>query len=209
MYVLILVSIYRLYPKTKANNLYKSFRKNFFLSACYCSDKSISVREVDQKFLIGGKISYGDSYSDSVFCYSKVFRLYVLLHDAAGAVRSQTGKGPGYCYTIGRRPNSCLLGHVTKLVFCLYVELFLASIFNSINVGNSLYLFVVEKKRDQKSIRKELGPFIDGNIQGFSLCPPKSTKLIIKQHGAFIKCMALKGAVENSNLAKSLMYFTT
>ena len=43
---------------------------------------------------------------DSVFRYSKVFRLHAILHDAAGAVRVQSGKGPGYCYMIGRGPNS-------------------------------------------------------------------------------------------------------
>ena len=49
---------------------------------------------MDQKFKFGGKIGYGDSYLDSVFRYSKVFRLHSILHDAAGAVRLQTGKGP-------------------------------------------------------------------------------------------------------------------
>ena len=27
----------------------------------------------------------------------------------------QTGKGPGYCYMIGRGPNCCLVGHVTGI----------------------------------------------------------------------------------------------
>ena len=70
---------------------------------------------------------------DSVFRYSKVFRLHAILHDAAGAVRLQTGKGPGFCYMIGRGPNLCLLGHVTGLDFCLYVKLSLPSIFNSVD----------------------------------------------------------------------------
>ena len=30
-------------------------------------------------------------------------------------------------------PNSCLLGHVTGLLFCLYVKLFLPSFFNSVD----------------------------------------------------------------------------
>ena len=84
-------------------------------------------------FKFGGLIGYGNSCLDSVFRYSKVFRLHAKLHDAAGAVRSQSGKGPGYCYIIGRGPNSCLLGHVTGLLFCLYVKLFLPSIFNSVD----------------------------------------------------------------------------
>ena len=88
---------------------------------------------MDQKFKFGGPIGYGNSYLDSVFRFSKVFRLHAILHDAAGAVRSHSGKGPGYCYMIGRGPNSCLLGHVTGLLFSLYVKLFLPSIFNSVD----------------------------------------------------------------------------
>ena len=88
---------------------------------------------MDQQFEFGGHIGYGNSCLDSVFRYSKVFRRHAILHDAAGAVRPQCGKGPGYCYVIGRGPNSCLLGHVTGLFFCLYVKLFLPSILNSIN----------------------------------------------------------------------------
>ena len=66
-----------------------------------------------------------------IFRYFKVFRLHAKLHDAAGAVPAHSGKGSGYCYIIGRGPKSCLLGHVTGLLLCLYVKLFLPSIFNS------------------------------------------------------------------------------
>ena len=110
-----------------------SVRKNLFLSACFCWDSRFSLHEMDQKFKFGGLIGYGNSYLDSVLRYSKLFRLHAILHDAAGAVRSHSGKGTGYCYMIGRRPNSCLLGQVTGLLFCLYVRLFLASIFKCVD----------------------------------------------------------------------------
>ena len=58
-----------------------------------------------QKFEFDGLIGYGNSCLDSVFRYSKVFRLNAILHDAAGAVRSHSGKSPGYCYMIGRGPS--------------------------------------------------------------------------------------------------------
>ena len=112
---------------------HNSVRKNLFLSACFCWDSRISSHEMDQKFKFGGLIGYGNSYLDSVFRYSKVFRLHAILQDAAAAVRSHSGKGPGYCYMIGRGPNSCLPGHVTGLLSCLYVKLFLPSIFNSVD----------------------------------------------------------------------------
>ena len=111
-----------------------SVRKNLFLSACFCWDTRLSSREMDQKFKFGGLNGYGNSCLDSVFRYPKVFRLHALLHDAAGAVSSHSSKGPGYCYMIGRGPKSCLLGHVTGLLFCLYVKIFLPSIFNCVNI---------------------------------------------------------------------------
>ena len=66
----------------------------------------LSLREMNQKYPFGGLIGYGNSCLDSVLRYSKVFRLHAILHDAAGAVRSYKGNGPGCCYMIGRGPNS-------------------------------------------------------------------------------------------------------
>ena len=130
MDVLFLKNIFRLYPGLKMSFEHNSFRKNLFQSACFCWDSRLSLREMDRKLKFGGNIGYGNSYLDSVFRYSKVFRLHAILHDAAGAVWVRIGKGPGYCYMIGRKPNSCLLGHVTGLLLCLYVKIFLPSIFN-------------------------------------------------------------------------------
>ena len=112
---------------------HNSVRKNLFLSACFCWDSGLSLREMERKFNFCGLIGYVNSYLDCVFRYSKVFRLHAILHVDAGAVRAHSGKGPGYCYMMGRGPNSCLLGHVTGLLFCLYVKLFLPSFFNSVD----------------------------------------------------------------------------
>ena len=116
---------------------HKNVRNNLFLSACSCWDSRLclrDLREMDQTFNFGGLIGYGNSCLDSVFRYSKVFRLHAILHDAAGAVRSLSDKGPGYCYKIGRGPISCLLGHVIGQLFCLNVKFFLASSFNSVDI---------------------------------------------------------------------------
>ena len=88
---------------------------------------------MDQIFKIARTIGFGNSHLEFLFRLFEVFRLYAILHAAAGAVRAHSGKGPGYCYMIGRGPNSCLLGHVTALLFCFYVKLFLPSIFNSVD----------------------------------------------------------------------------
>ena len=76
---------------------HNSVRENLLLSACFCWDFGLSLREMDQNIKFGGLIGFRNSYLDSVFRYSKVFRLHAILHDAAGAVRSLTGKSPGYC----------------------------------------------------------------------------------------------------------------
>ena len=113
MDVLFLISVFRLYRGLEMSFEHNSVRKNLFLNACFCWDSGLSSREMDQKFQVGGFIGYGNSCLDSVFCYSKVFRLHALLHDAAGAMPTHSGKGPGYCYMIGRGTNSCWFGHVT------------------------------------------------------------------------------------------------
>ena len=133
MDVLFLISVFRLYPGLKMSFEHNSGRKNLFLSAFFCWASRLSLREMDQKFKFGGLIGYGNSYLDSVFRCSKVFRLHAILHDAAGAVGAHSGKGLGYCYMIGRGPNSCLLGHATGLLFCLYKKIFLPSIFKSVD----------------------------------------------------------------------------
>ena len=78
-------------------------------------------------------MGYGNRYLELLFRHFKIFRLHAILHDAAGAVRAHSGKEHGYCYMIGRGPKSCLFGHVTGLLFCLYVKIFLPSIFNSVD----------------------------------------------------------------------------
>ena len=90
-------------------------RKNLFLSACFFWDSRLSSPEMDQK-KFGGKIGFGDSYVELLIRHFKVFRLYAILHGVAGTVRAHSGNGPGYCYMIGRGPNSCLLGHLNGLL---------------------------------------------------------------------------------------------
>ena len=133
MDVLFFMSIFRLYTGFNMSFEHKSVRRNLFLSACFRWDSGHSLREMDQKFIFGGTIGYGDSYLEFLFRHFKVFKLHAILHDDVGAVRANSDKGPGYCYVIGRGPISCLLGHVTGLLFCLSVKIFPYSIFNSVD----------------------------------------------------------------------------
>ena len=133
MDVLFLMSIFRLHPGFKMSFEHNSVCKNLFLSAFFCWDSRLSLREMDKKFAFGGTIGYRDSYLECFFRHFEVFRVNSALHDIAGAVGVHGAKGAGYFYMIGRGPNSCLLGQVTGLLFCLYVKIFLPSIFTSVD----------------------------------------------------------------------------
>ena len=68
------------------------------------------------------------------FFHSKILRIHAKLPDAVGAVQANTDKSPRCFYIMERGPNSYLLGHVTNLIFCFYVKVFLPSIFNSVGL---------------------------------------------------------------------------
>ena len=176
MDVLFFMSIFRLYPGLKKSLEHNSVRKNLFLSACFCWDSRFSLREVDQQFQFGRTIGSGNSYFEFFFRHFKVFRLHAILNDAVGAVPAESGEGPGYCYMIGRGLNSCLLGYLTGLLFCLYVKLFLPSIFNSVDFWSSMSCIVPDIVLADENVFKELGVFIDGKGQGYSFYPPKLYK---------------------------------
>ena len=110
-----------------------SFRKNLLLSACFCWDSRLSSREMDQKLKFGGSIGYGNSNSEFLYRHFKLFRLHARLHDAVGSVWPYSGEGSGNCYMIGRGPTTYLFGHLTGLLFCLYVRIFLPSSFISVD----------------------------------------------------------------------------
>ena len=191
-----LISIFRLYPGLKMSFQHNSVRKNLLLSECFCWDSSLPLLEMDQKFKFGGTNGYGNSYLEFLSRHFKVFRLHAILHDGAGAVRAYSGKGPGYCYMIGRGPNSCLLGHVTGLLFCLYVKLFLPSISNSVNIWSTISCIVLDIELTDKNVIKDLGVFSDGEVQNYSFRPPKCTNPQNNRFGAQETCTELCGTMD-------------
>ena len=209
MDVLFPISVFRLNPGLKMTFKHNCVRKNLFLSACLCWDSGLSLSEVDQKFKFGGPIGYINSCLDSVFRYSKSVRLHAKLHDAAGAVRSHSGKGPGYCYMIGRGPNSCLLGNVTGLLFCLQVKPFLPSYFNSVDFLSSMSCIVLDIKLTEKNKIKELGFFLMVLYMDFHFVHQTLLNLINRRHGTQVIYMELRGVVENWIMRSCLLSFTT
>ena len=107
--------------------------------------------------------------------YFKLFWLYALLYDAAGAMWAHSGKGLVYCYKIGRSRNSCSLSHLTGLTWplsYLYVKHFLPSILDSVDFWSSKSGIVLCFEFADKNVINEL-VFFDGIVQGYSFCPPK------------------------------------
>ena len=78
---------------------------------------------------------------------------------------------------ISRCPNCCFLGHVTRLLFCLYVKKLLPFLFNWIDFWLSMFLIVLDIELTERNIFKELGLFIDCSLHRFSFCPPETFKL--------------------------------
>ena len=151
---------------------------------------------MDQNFKFCGTIGYGDSYLGFLFRHFKLFRLHAKLHVAAAAVRAHNGKRSGHRCMIGRSPNSYLLGHVTGLLFCLYVKLFLPSICNFVDFWSSFCCIVLDFELADKKVIKELGVFIDGKVQGHSIVLQRSTNQQIKRFGAQKTCTELSGPVD-------------
>lgn len=130
MDVLILMKVFTLLPKVEKQFPDNTKRKNIFLSTCKILDESIDLQTFDQKYPFGGLIGYGNSYMDPILQHSKLFRMHAILHDAAGSVKQTTGNGPGYCYILSQFPSSCLLGHISGLLFCLYIKFIIPKLFN-------------------------------------------------------------------------------
>ena len=164
---------------------------------------------MDRKLKFGGFIGYGNSCLDSVFRYSEVFRLHAIVHDAAGAVRAHSGNGPGYCYMIGRGPNSCLLGHVTWLLFCLYVKIFLPSIFNSVDSWSSLSLIVLDIELTEKNVKKNWDFSLMVLYKEFHFVHQRLLNLINRRHGTQNIFMELRRVVEKWIMRSCLLSFTT
>ena len=125
----------------------------------------------------------------SFFRHFKTFRLHAILLDAAGAVRAHSGKGPGYCYLIGRHitnswgPNSCVLGQLTGPLVCFYVKLFLPYIFNSVDFWSSMSLIVPDKKLTEENIIKKNWDFLLMVLhKGFHFVHQRILNLINRRH---------------------------
>ena len=110
--------ISRIYPEN-------SNRKNYFLAACKSLDNYVILDVADNDRIYGGIIGMDNSRLDYFLKHFKIFRMHAVLHDAAGYMREVHNTGPGYCYALENFPiNSCVLGHISGLMFCMWQKLF-------------------------------------------------------------------------------------
>ena len=65
---------------------------------------------------------------------------------------------------------------MTGLLFCLHVKILLPSIFKSIEFWSSMSCILLDFDLTDINIIQVLGAFFDGEVQGYSFCPPKKYK---------------------------------
>ena len=99
-------------------------RKNYFLAACKLFNPNVDLKIAIESRPYGGLIGMGNSLLDKYFNRWKILRLHAVIHDAAGYIKEKDSIGPGYLYALSCPINSCFIGHVTGLMFCIYVKLF-------------------------------------------------------------------------------------
>ena len=107
-----------------------AMRKNLYLSVFHCLGPKIRLREMDFLYPHGGLIGYGNSNLDTMAGFSDVFRLDAKLHDAAGAVQAER-KLTGLLLCVWTWTQFLFFsGHITGFRYCLYLKIFLLSIFS-------------------------------------------------------------------------------
>ena len=125
-----LIQIQEIYTEIRDKFPDKSNRLIYFVAACdYFSGLENFDYEIALKLRpYGGLIGIDNSSWDKYLKRLKVLRLHAILHDAGGFIYEL---GPGYSYMIPCKINSFFSGHVTGILFCLYLKLFKWRLFQS------------------------------------------------------------------------------
>ena len=103
-----------------------SDRRNYFLAACslfFFSENELNYDVAIKLRPYGGLIGVDDSSLDKYLKDSKTLCLHAILHDAAGFVDEFYNTGPTYCYMLPWKCNCSLIGHLSGITFCLFVNL--------------------------------------------------------------------------------------
>ena len=119
------ISISTSYPE-------KSVRFNYFLAASeFFSELDSFDHDIALKLRsYGGLIGIDNSSLDKYLKVSKILRLHAILHDAGGFRYEMYNQGPGYSYMLPWKSSTCFRGHLSGILFCLYIKIFHPSIFH-------------------------------------------------------------------------------
>ena len=119
------LSVSSIYP----NN---SVKLNYFLATSeYFSEIEVFDFDIALKLRpYGGIICTDNSSVEKYLKISKVLRLHAILHDAGGFIYEIYNQGPGYSYMLPWKSSNCFSGHLSGILFCLYIKVFHPSIFH-------------------------------------------------------------------------------
>ena len=125
-----LKNIHEIYEQIKVDYPDYSERFVYFLAACLYLDPDINLEIVLKLRPYGGLIGIDNSSLDTYLKSHKFLRLHAILHDASGFIAEDSQKGPGYSYVLPCPITNAYIGHMTGLLFCLFVKTFKRSLFN-------------------------------------------------------------------------------
>ena len=78
----------------------------------------------------GGIIGIDKSSVDKYLRISKHLRLHAILHNAGGIIYERYKQGPGYSCMLPWKSSNFFSGHLSGILFCLYLKVFHPSIFH-------------------------------------------------------------------------------
>ena len=119
------LSISTSYPE-KSVRLFNFLAASEYFSELDCYDHDIALKLPPYGTLIGI-----DNLSlDKYLKISNILRLRAILHNACGFIYEIYNQGPSYCYMVPWKSSNCLSGHLSGILYCLYIKIFHPSIFH-------------------------------------------------------------------------------
>ena len=119
------LSISTSYPEKSVRLIYFLAASEYFSELdCFDHDIALKLRPY------GGLIGIDNSSLDKYLKVSKILRLYAILNDAGGFIYDIYNEGPGYSYIFPWKSSNCFSGHLSGILFCLYIKIFCPSYYH-------------------------------------------------------------------------------
>ena len=125
-----LKNIHEIYEQIKVDFPDYSERFVYFLATCLYLYPDVNLETALKLRPYGGLIGIDNSSLDTYLKSYKFLRLHAILHDASGFIAEYSQKGPGYSYVLPCPITNAYIGHLTGLIFFLFVKTFKRNLFN-------------------------------------------------------------------------------